>query len=217
MLRAKSRALAGTAVLALLVAACGSSTSPGTSATASPTGGGTPPPSPSAPNASPSTPAATSAHPTSSVPAGFSCTFPYNRAATTTTTALVTNVRIGRHTAYDRVVFDLGPGGYPAVSLDLVKPPLTADPSDLPVTVAGSTFVRITLHPASGAGYATGGSPSYTGQRAFSPRYPRLTSLVERGDFEAVFSWYAGLTGPTCYRVFTMSEPNLIAIDFAAG
>lgn len=215
MLRIRSRALAGTAVLVLLVGACGSSASPSTSAIASTTGGGTFPPSPSASAVTPSPSA--SARATSTVPAGFSCTFPYQRAATTSTTALVTNVRTGRHTAYDRVVFDLGAGGYPAVSLDLVKPPLTADPSDLPVTVAGSTFVRITLHPASGAGYATGGAPSYTGPRAFSPRYPRLTSLVERGDFEAVFSWYAGLTGPTCYRVFTMSSPNLIAIDFAAG
>lgn len=127
------------------------------------------------------------------------------------------DVRVGTHPGYDRVVFEFEGSGLPALRLDRVSPPFEKDPSGLPLTVEGTSFVRIQLEYTSGAGYARpDGQPTYTGPSAFNPGYARLTSLVEAGDFEAQMTWIAGLTGRACYHVFGLKNPTRLVIDFQA-
>jgi len=129
----------------------------------------------------------------------------------------VTDVRVGTHPGYDRVVFEFEGSRLPALRLDRVLPPFEKDPSGLPLAVNGSSFVRILLERASGEEYARpDGEPTYTGPSAFSPAYPLLTSLVRAGDFEAQVTWIAGLAGPACYHVSVLRSPTRLVIDLQA-
>lgn len=230
------------AIAASLVAACTGSATPaptpsGTaaptsapSATAVPSGSEGPDPSaiftiaPSGgPTSAPSTPGATAtaaatAAPEPSPSGAFACAYPYERAATRTDpVALVRDVRVGAHDTYDRIVFEFLGAGVPRLRIERATPPFVKDPSGLPLTVAGSSFLHIVLMGASGAGYATAnGQPSYSGATTFNAGYARLTSLVQAGDFEGITSWYAGLTGPMCYSILELGSPARLAIDLRA-
>jgi len=180
------------------------------SAVPSPTVAPTESPAPSATTAPTASPA-----PSASASAGFSCAYPYRRAGTTSRVVQVADVRVGSHPGSDRIVFEFAGGRLPTLRLDAVEPPFTRDPSDLPLTVPGKAFVLIRLVYASGEGYSTtDGKATYTGPDRFTPRYDRLTSLVEAGDFEAHMSWVAGFTGSPCFRVTRLAGPPRYVIDF---
>ena len=98
-----------------------------------------------------------------------------------------------------------------AATIDTATSPFTHDPSGLAIQVAGSSFLKITLH--GGTIQTLSGGSSYTGPRAFTPRAPRLVDLQPGGDFEAVATWYAGMTGAACVRVFSLSGPSRLVID----
>lgn len=59
------------------------------------------------------------------------------------------------------------------------------------------------------------GSPTYTGPTEFEPGFPQIVHLTERGDFEAVNTWYVGMADSPdgCFRVFLLSDPSRIVID----
>jgi hypothetical protein len=183
-------------------------------ASPSPTPTATPVPT-ALPTAAPTAPPRPTATP--SPAAGFTCNLPIHRNASSSATAHVTDVRVGRHAGYDRVVFTFSGSVIPELTLERTTPPILQDPSDQPLRVPGSSFAMIRLVHASGAGYSTkDGNPTYTGPDRFTPRYPRLTSLVMAGDFEGYYSWAAGLTGRDCARVFALSGPTRLVIDFQA-
>ena len=121
------------------------------------------------------------------------------------------DVRVGTHDGYDRVVFEFVEVGTPAIRLEPVEPPFSMDPSGLPLTVNGSAFVGITL--LGGTKMADDGSSTYAGPTEFAPNFPALMELVEAGDFEAVSTWYAGLSVDPCLVVFTLANPSRIVVD----
>lgn len=132
--------------------------------------------------------------------------------------AHVSDVAVGTHAGYDRVVVDFAGSVVPELKLEHASPPFVHDPSDLPLAVPGSEFVRLVLLGASGEGYANpDGMPTYAGPSAFSRGYPRLTSLVRAGDFEGTVTWIAGLTGPACYHVSTLANPTRLVLDLQAA
>jgi hypothetical protein len=124
-------------------------------------------------------------------------------------------VRVGSHgagsTGYDRIVFEFQGPGIPEVALRVGTPPFTHDPSGLPLTVQGSSFLVLVLHGASAI--TPEGQMTYTGLTDFKPGFPVLTEFEEVGDFEAVTQWVAGLTGPACHRVFVLKNPSRLVID----
>jgi hypothetical protein len=182
------------------------------SETEAPTPASTESPSASATSAPTESPAAS---PSGGVAAGFSCAYPFRRTGTTSSVVQVDDVRVGTHATYDRVVFQFTGRRFPTLRLDAATPPFTMDPSDLPLTVPGRSFVLVRLVYASGEGGATAdGKATYTGPDRFVPRYDRLASLVEAGDFEGHMSWVAGFTGTPCYRVTRLNGPARYVIDF---
>lgn len=227
-----ARRLAPLLAVALL-AGCGGATTPtpapspsATPIPASPSPSATPSPSPTAiptpvPTPSPTavpTPAPTVAPTARPTPAaGFTCAYPFEGGRPQATTSFIDDVRVGAHPGYDRIVFDFGATRIPQFTIEKVEPPFEQDPSGLPLTVPGTSFIEIRMVQASGEGYARpDGRPTYTGPVAFRPRYDRLVSLVRAGDFEGVVTWIAGLSGPMCYRVLLLDGPNRIAIDLRA-
>jgi len=152
--------------------------------------------------------AASATEPTESLPA-FACV-PSVPVASTTDRAQITDVRVGTHDGYDRVVFEFETG-LPDATIEGALPPFYADPSDLEIEVAGSAFLKLTMQGASKV--TPGGTVTYGGSTKFEPGFERLVQLVEGGDFEAVSTWYLGLDGGGCFRVFTLTDPSRLVID----
>ena len=141
----------------------------------------------------------------------FSCDLPVVEAATVAL-ANITDVRVGTHASYDRVVFEFA-DGLPELTLDRATPPFTHDASGMPVEVTGDSFLRLTMR---GVTKQTAeGTSSYDGPTDFDPAFPSLVDLVEGGDFEAQSTWYLGLAGEPCPRVMLLSDdgPPRLVID----
>jgi hypothetical protein len=130
--------------------------------------------------------------------------------AATTNRAQVTDVRVGTHDGYDRVTFEFA-AGIPQTVVEGVLPPFYADPSGLPLEVAGTAFLKVTMNGASKV--TPDGAVTYSGPTDFEPGFDQLVQLVEGGDFEAISSWFLGLDGGGCYRVFTLTSPSRLVID----
>jgi hypothetical protein len=138
----------------------------------------------------------------------FTCAFPIHGVATLANTQ-ITDLAVGAHDGYDRIVVDFA-AGIPEYTIEKASPPLLGDPSGLPIDVQGSSFLRIVLHGASAAGY--GGTP-FNGPTSFTPRFAKLVELKAAGDFEAVATWYVGMSGDACVRAFTLTGPSRLVID----
>jgi len=130
--------------------------------------------------------------------------------AATTTRAQIADLRVGTHDAYDRIVFTFA-AGTPEYVIEKAVPPLTRDPSGQAVQVEGTSYLRIVLH--GGTVQLPDGGQSYAGVTSFTPHFAKLVDLQSAGDFEAVGSWYAGMSADACVRAFTLSAPDRLVID----
>jgi hypothetical protein len=157
----------------------------------------------------PSLSAAPSAEPSDDALPEFACAFPLV-ADGTVPRAQLTDVRVGTHGDYDRIVFEYDTG-LPELEVAQATPPLLADASGMELDVAGEAFLRITLR--GGTKQTDGGGSSYPGPTEFTPGFDRLVEMEEGGDFEAVNTWYVGMSGDACVRGFTLSDPPRIVID----
>src|SRR6266545_3955936 len=102
-----------------------------------------------------------------------------------------------------------------------IAPTPTATPSPVaspsptaatsPAPSAPEPTVGLVLHGATAI--TPEGKMTYTGLTDFKPGFPVLTEFKEAGDFEAVSEWVAGLTGPSCHRVFVLKNPTRLVID----
>ena len=178
------------------------------------------------PSASPSASASTDAPSGSEEPGGspvssidpapsddldpFSCELPVVEAATEPPPVNIVDVRVGSHDDYDRVVFEFD-SGIPEFTVDQAEPPFAEDGSGFPIDVEGESFLVLVMR--GGTKQTDTGESSYDGPTDFDPGLARLVDLVEGGDFEAQSTWYFGLTGDACTRVFTLSEPDRLVID----
>jgi hypothetical protein len=165
-------------------------------------------PSSAAPGAASVEPSASEVEPTESLPA-FACA-PSTTIAATTDRAQITDVRVGTHDGYDRVVFEFA-SGVPQTVIKAVLPPFYADPSGLPIDVTGTAFLQVVM--TGGTKVSPAGGATYGGPTNFEPDFDQLAQLIEGGDFEAVSNWYLGLKGGGCLRVLTLTDPSRLVID----
>ncbi len=141
-------------------------------------------------------------------------TTPITVAATSTETALLTDVKAARHEGYDRVVFVFR-NVVPGYDIRYVERPVTQDGSGAEVTVAGAYVVRVRMQPALDADLTQESAPpTYSGPNRFSPGTPEVAELVRAGGFEAVLTWLAGLNDRVDFRAFALAAPPRLVIDF---
>jgi hypothetical protein len=148
--------------------------------------------------------------PTESLPP-FACS-PTVTVSATTDRAQITDVRVATHPTFDRIVYEFA-GGVPQTVIEAVLPPFYRDPSGLPLPVAGTAFLKVTM--TYGTKVSPDGGITYTGPTDFEPGFPQLRQLVEAGDFEAVSNWYIGLNGGGCIRALSLLDPSRLVIDIA--
>jgi len=118
---------------------------------------------------------------------------------------VVTGIRFAAHDGFDRIVFDL-PGALPAHSAEYVTE-VTRDGSGQPVSMPGTAFLLIVLHPAQA--HRADGSPTVTGIHRTG--LARIQAYGVVGDYEGYVSIALGLSGKQKYSVGELS--NRIYVD----
>jgi hypothetical protein len=147
----------------------------------------------------PPSPAATALGP-------FTCT-DLSGGTPTTPPAQLTAVRIAHQSGYDRMVFEFSGGTLPAYTLTRqASTHFTKDASGQPVTLQGSSGMKLVFHGA--AAY-----PTYTGSSDLKPALPIVQEVEQIGDFEGVLSWGIGLSKPACMRTLPLANPTRLVID----
>jgi hypothetical protein len=131
-------------------------------------------------------------------------------------TALLTDVRLGRHEGFDRVVFEFRPGASPGYEVRYVQPPIVEDGSGKRVALAGDAYLSVRMEPASGFDLEGTSGQVYTGPVRISGSGAGtnvVLEVVRTGDFEAVLTWVAGLEDRAPFRVIRLSGPPRIVVD----
>jgi hypothetical protein len=190
-----SRACALLALILVLVAGCRPAGSP--SAQPSPSA------PPTAPASSPTPPGVAGPHDTPP---------PVN--LTDAPAGLLLSLHTEHHADHDRVVFQFSGRQVPDPSIQYVDR-VTADPSDRPVPLAGTAYVRIAFH---GGRLDTGPvepdpakARRYPGPTHLTPDYPLLRELNLVGDYEAVLSFALGLSAVA--GLSTTTSGGTLALD----
>jgi hypothetical protein len=126
----------------------------------------------------------------------------------------LTDVEIGRHEGYDRVVFTFA-DDLPGYRVEYVEPPIIEDGSGETLDVEGDAFLAVRLEPSSGFDQDAG-VESYTGPDEIlgtSAGTSVLREVQRTGDFEAVLGWALGLSDRVDFKVTTLSSPTRLVID----
>ena len=127
--------------------------------------------------------------------------------------ALLTDVRTGRHDeGFDRVVFEFA-GGSTSYIVEYVQPPITEDPSDLPVEIEGNAFLRVVFLSATAVDLSGATVRITCCASEITTGFPSLADLKNAGDFEATMLWVLGLREEVNFRVIELQNPYRIAID----
>lgn len=140
----------------------------------------------------------------------FSCDLPIVEEGTATLTTNYTDVRVGTHDGYDRVVFEFN-AGIPEFMLERDEPPYEQDASGFPLDVDGESVLHLVLR--GSTTLTDSGEFAYHGPLNFDPGFPMLVDVVHGGDFEAQTTWFIGLADDACIRVLLLADPDRIVID----
>jgi hypothetical protein len=172
---------------------------------------------PAAASYGPVDPSAASTRPGSDSPAGTSSSQPPKSGPPPPPAGLLQAVRAGRHTDYDRLVFQFGGSSAPTHRIRYVDQ-VRQDPSDRAVPLRGTAFLRVVFH---GATLDTSPRESdqskaqrYTGPSRVTPGLSLVKDVAVAGDFEGVLSFGVGLARPAGLRVQTLTAPARVVIDF---
>jgi len=122
----------------------------------------------------------------------------------------VVGLRYATHPNYDRVVIDIS-GRIPSGSATYRRH-FTYDGSGAEVPILGRSGLQVTLSPA--AAHDDAGHNLYTGPKLARPRFRTLKALALTGDFEGQVTFAFALTHRAPYRVFELSSPRRLVIDF---
>ena len=126
-------------------------------------------------------------------------------------TPLLTNVRVGAHATYDRIVLDFA-GPRPGETFGDVVPELFYDGSGKPVDLPGTYFYQVVTRPA--AAHDDNGNPTYTGSRKFTtPQLSNVQAFAITGDFEGQLTVGLGYRRATWQTVTVLENPTRVVID----
>jgi hypothetical protein len=120
----------------------------------------------------------------------------------------LTDVRAGRHTGFDRIVFEFS-GDVPEHRVRYVDQ-LVQDGSGKPVSVAGAADLEVVFHGANA--HEDDGTPTISPRR-FSTGLPAVKEIAQIGDFEAVVTYGIGVDRKRPLKVSTLSNPSRLVID----
>jgi hypothetical protein len=140
----------------------------------------------------------------------FTCDLPIVEPATVAGITNYTDVRVGTHDGFDRVVIEFN-AGTPEFILERDEAPFEKEPGGIPADVQGESVLHLVLR--NGTAMMESGEISYDGPFDLDPDFPLLVDVVHGGDFEAQTAWFIGLSGEACVRAMVLTDPARIVID----
>jgi hypothetical protein len=125
----------------------------------------------------------------------------------------VTDVRIGRHDGFDRVVLEVGGEGTPGWDVRYVDAPASQGSGDA-VAVAGEAVLQVTV---TGTGY-----PGDTGVQEWAAAAPLrsgdtevVTEVVWDGTYEGTSVAFVGTAARSPFRVYLLDGPTRVVLEVA--
>jgi|tagenome__1003787_1003787.scaffolds.fasta_scaffold20212991_2 hypothetical protein len=123
----------------------------------------------------------------------------------------VTDVRLGHHDGFDRVVLEVHGTGRPGWDVRYVDVAVSQGRGE-PLKVAGDAIVQVTI---TGAGY-----PYDTGETEFANREPitvggtkAVTEVLFDATYEGTTVAFIGTTGKVPFRVYALQDPARVVVD----
>lgn len=128
---------------------------------------------------------------------------------------LVTDVRLGAHEGFDRVVLDLEGSGVPGWRVRYEDNP-ALDGSGAPVDLAGTHTLVVTV---TGTRYPEEGEDAYDpGQLLVrADGLDVVTEVLRVAPFEGQLDVFVGTRGEAPFRAFTLQNPTRLVVDVARG
>ena len=170
-------------------------------------------PAPTTP-AAPTLPAPTSVPTPAVSPPPFACDGTVGRPGTVPI-ARISGFAVANAAGIGRITFTFRPNGnvaaIPQVEVRPGTPPFTRDPSGLPLDVAGTAFLVITLD--GGTALDEYFNPVFEGPFDVTPGGNPIVEVGRAGDFEAVSSWVVGVSGPPCVRILPPDGTSRLVIE----
>ena len=126
----------------------------------------------------------------------------------------VTDIRIGAHEGFDRVVYEFGGTGTPGWTVGYVEQAIQ-DGSGAEVEIGGTSILAVTI---TGVAYPfDSGVEEYAGP---DPLTDPSATVVEEVHFGATFegmtqSWIGTTTERPAFTVTTLSNPTRLVVDIA--
>lgn len=128
----------------------------------------------------------------------------------------VTNVRVGHHDGFDRVVFDIGGEGLAGWNVRYVDEARAAG-SGLPIEVAGEAVLAVSLNNISLPPDAPEGIEPWDGPERIRPQgQGPLVEIVEDTVYEGHHTFFVGVTETVPFQVHRLESPQRVVLDIAA-
>lgn len=138
-----------------------------------------------------------------------------------TAPAYLTDVRVGGHDGFDRVVLEFENGGTSEFQVAYEDPPIRSAGEGAEVAIDGEAFLVLRLLSASGVafgrGAADGYEETYTGPARVTGDTSVVTEAVRTGDFEATLSWAVGLDRRVPFSVTVLTDPLRLVVDLRSA
>jgi hypothetical protein len=126
--------------------------------------------------------------------------------------ATVSDIRLGRHDGFDRVVFEVGGSGTPGWDVRYVDQAVSQGSGD-PVEVAGEAVLQVTL---TGMGYPYDtGVEEYAGGPLAADDARVVAEVVFDATYEGTTTAFVGTAGRTPFRVYALESPARVVVEVA--
>ena len=132
--------------------------------------------------------------------------------------AVLTEVRVGAHEGYERVVWEFAQGDQPLFEVRYVTSADVTEPgTGDAVAVEGDAVLLVRAQSATdlGAEVFAGATPYDGPERVAGADLSAVTEVVRLGDFEANLQWAIGLDRERAFTVEVLEEPLRLVVDVA--
>lgn len=124
--------------------------------------------------------------------------------------AVLRELREGRHAGFDRMVFEFENGVIPGYQVEYVDRPVRRCSDGEPVPLPGDGYLRIRMQPA--RAHTSAGTPTiHRDERKY--RLPVLQQAEMICDAGETLEWVLATAVPNGYRVIELSDPARLVID----
>jgi hypothetical protein len=128
------------------------------------------------------------------------------------TSVTVSDIRIGRHDGFDRVVFEVGGTGAPGWDVRYVDAASSQGSGD-DIAVDGDAILQVTL---TGAGYPYDtGVEEFSGGPVSSGDAEVVTEVVYDNTYEGTSVAFVGTTAQAPFRVYLLDNPTRVVLEVA--